>query len=377
MPTPRTLSDDQLDELDEEVENEDDDFGSGIVDDDDGDAPPEPTGGGDDPEPEPEPEPEDLTDDEVDSVSVRDLAQKFGIELEDTDDEAEALESFFNQAAQLRDWSRQAAQERQQLQQQLSYYQQQQSQPPQQPQQAPTEEKPQKLTGLLEHWQNVPEWNDDWLNFVERDENGNLVAKSGADPTLPQKIMARHRWEEQAQRRMLSDPRQFVMEALQATPEFQGVVQDQIQEAVRQVQDQVEANQIAQQIRPYLMDQEGRPNAAGQAYIEAIEYAQKQLNVNSSQHLHSLGLQAARPYIQAMQQQMQQQQQAAAQKPETPREQKKRRQLNLAKKGASKKSNRGNRKSQNRQIRNEEDFYEVAMARMQEAGIDPYQKASS
>lgn len=65
--------------------------------------------------------------------------------------------------------------------------------------QRPPAEKPKPLFEL-------PEFNREWLNMVTTDEHGNVIAKPGADPSLPQKINAYAKAREQYLDKFLSDP---------------------------------------------------------------------------------------------------------------------------------------------------------------------------
>lgn len=365
MPQPKTLSDNQLDLLDEEVGE----FGEGLDETDlpSEDTEPSPESPEDDsPELEDSPEPED----EVEEVSLRSLAEKFQFNLPDGDD-VEVLEGFLQQTAGLRDWAQQAQTQLRQYQQQAQHLQYQLSQQQQPSAPAREPEKPQELTGLLKHWQSPPPWNDDWLRLVKRDENGDLVPINGADPTLPQKIMERQRWEERAQRTFFENPQQFIYEALQGLPQFQETMGQRIQQEIVTLQDRIEAQRIAERINPYLKNQDGSLNPAGEAYMATVQECMAN-GIYDAQRQHQFALRAAAPYIEQMQQQQQAQTPA-----ETPKETKKKRQLQLAKKAAEKKVNRGQPKSQKRSIRNEQDFFEVAMSRLEERGINPHEKVSA
>ncbi len=72
----------------------------------------------------------------------------------------------------------------------------------------------------------APEYNSAWLDMVERDaKTGNLVAKPGVMPDIPQKIMARAKWEEDQKRQMFDDPSSW----------FKNTVQDSFMEEVNKV----------------------------------------------------------------------------------------------------------------------------------------------
>lgn len=98
-------------------------------------------------------------------------------------------------------------------------------------------------------WEALPEYDKEWLNLVMRDENGNLVAKPGAMPDLPQKIMAYTQAREQALTKLLQDPYGTMQEGL--TPFIQEqarqIVQQQFQQS-QQYQQQQYTGQRAQEL---------------------------------------------------------------------------------------------------------------------------------
>lgn len=69
--------------------------------------------------------------------------------------------------------------------------------------------------------------------------------------------------------------------------------------SIQELQDKIEAERIAESIRPWLRDEEGRWTDAARAYIQAIDHGQAHLNISNSRELHEIGLQAARPYLQS------------------------------------------------------------------------------
>ena len=159
-------------------------------------------------------------------LRLRDLVKELGHEYgEDFDDEkiARDLATRAKQAQELEQRVRLADEHNRLLQHHLSQFQ-------QRPQQAPaqTEQQKRELAGLLSLWNKVPEYSEDWLSeqFVGYDENGNLVAKPGADPSLPQKIKAHQKWQRQALETMLHNPLEFVPQAFFSSPYFGKFVQD-------------------------------------------------------------------------------------------------------------------------------------------------------
>lgn len=358
-----------FDKIVDEVDQDSSDFGDGIeteiLPDDTSENTPEVEDESDPPlgEIDEEPEPEE------EQITFRSLLSERGLNVPDDADEVEVLGNLLDRYSQAGEQMRRMQAEQQQLQQYVQQYQymlhQQQQKPLEQTTRSATERKP--LTGALKHWESVPEWNENWSKLVRRDEEGNLVAVPGADPTLPQKYMQRLEWEERAQRTFFENPQQFLLESFQANPDFQNAIQQQIQQAVAQVQDRFEAQQITAQMKPYLQDESGQWNEAGLAYTQAIEHAEKNLGIYGTQQLHALGLQAATPYIRMMQAQQQ------APPEEKPAEVKKKRQINFLKKQAERKPNRGQSAEKRAKVRPPRDAVDLEkqmIEQMKDMGID-------
>jgi hypothetical protein len=350
---PKSLDDDALDNIANEVAD-DDDFGKGLE-----TEAPETTEVVDevvDDVPEIEEEPEE----EVEEISARAIAEKYGLPFEGEDD-VEALDKLFGKVQQFAQAQRQREA---QYAEQLRQYQYQLAQRQEPVQQKPADT-PKPLTGLLKHWEKVPEWDDNWRNMVKQDESGEWVAKPGADPSLPQKIQARIAWEERAQRSFFENPQQFVYETFQANNDFQSAIKQQIEQAVYQVQDSIEAQRVADQMRPHLFNEDGTQNEAGKAYMNAVQMAQ-QRGIYDTPSLHQFALQAATPYILAQQQ-------------APPPEPKKKKQLSFAKKHAQRKVNQGHtaekRDKAKTRPRDAVDLERQMLEAMKEAGIDLNAKA--
>lgn len=74
----------------------------------------------------------------------------------------------------------------------------------------------------------LPEFDREWLNLVTTDENGNIVAKNGVDPSLPQKINAYAKARESHIDKFLSDPMSIL----------QGGIQPMIEQAAQRMMEQ-------------------------------------------------------------------------------------------------------------------------------------------
>lgn len=278
-----------------------------------------------------DPEPED----EVEEVSLRDLAQKFQFNLPEGDD-VEVLEGFLQQTAGLRDWAQQAQAQLRQYQQQAQHLQyqlaQQQQSVPTQVQQ-PVTKGPQVDNGLTNLLAQKPEWNDGWLKFLEPGENGGVKVIEGADPSLKQKYLNQVEWERKLDSYIRSNPHQFAYESYQANPDFQQTIREEIQREVLSLQDRIEAQRIAEQVRPYIYDAHGNVTPFGQAYLTEVHESTGRFA--SSADLHHQAMKVSGHLLEQMQ--------AQAQAPaETPAESKKKRQLSFAKRQAERKPNRGN-----------------------------------
>lgn len=93
----------------------------------------------------------------------------------------------------------------------------------------------------------LPEYDPAWLQMVQHDDAGNLVAKSGADPTLPQKIQAYARAREDAVNRFLANP--------------VGTLQQGIGPMVYQAAEQIASQKVAELQRELALRQYERDNA--------------------------------------------------------------------------------------------------------------------
>jgi hypothetical protein len=129
-------------------------------------------------------------------------------------------------AQQLIGWMAQQRQREEQTRYQLHQYQQQlaanQQQAQRVQQMAPAQ--PQYTPPARQQWE-APEFNQAWLELVTRDQEGNLVAKPGVQPDLPQKILAYATWKQEQEQKFWSNPAEFVAPMLQ----------EQIQQQARQI----------------------------------------------------------------------------------------------------------------------------------------------
>lgn len=164
-------------------------------------------------------------------------------------DDAQAVERLRNDLAQARQ-AHQAAQNYQyllaqreaQLQQLVAAQQQQQTQAQQQ----------------VAPWQ-APEYDPGWLNLLKRDDDGNVVSVSGADPLLPQKVRAWVDWKAQKEREFYENPYQFVWNGLYQP--IQQVVAQQVNAALADYHNRVSVQDWEARHRDLLYEADGRPTS--------------------------------------------------------------------------------------------------------------------
>jgi hypothetical protein len=136
-------------------------------------------------------------------------------------------------------------------------------------------------------WQ-APEFNPAWLNLVKYDDDGNLVPLPGADPLLPQKILAWRDFTQQQQTSLFQNPVQFFDPIVEQklTPfkaQIEQYVQQQIAAVMAQNQVATFTDQALAEVEPwawvrgndgrrFIDPNTGRPvlTAEGLAYREAL-----------------------------------------------------------------------------------------------------------
>lgn len=243
--------------------------------------------------------------DEDDDSTLRDYLKSQGVEIDAENDEDavkqmlqwrqqsdEARKRLESQQAQWQAAQQQMAQQQAWQQQQLWAWQQQQAQ-------QSTQNQRRQLAGVLAHWNQIPEYNEQWLQFVGTDEQGNPVVKPGGDPTLLQKIEARRQWERQGMQQLLQNPVEFAGQAVFANPVFHQYVQQQVQQQVSAVRSEYRASQLLDQVRPLIEELDGtgqlKLTAFGQAYSNALaEVSRYTADVDEA---HKFALKAAYPFM--------------------------------------------------------------------------------
>lgn len=248
-------------------------------------------------------EAEETADAEEEDASVLAYLKSQGLDLKADNDEAALQELIGRQRA--------AEEERQRYQAQVSQYQgamvaQQQAQYQQQAyqfwaaqQQALRAQQQRQYAGMLAHWNKVPEYNEQWLQYIDRDEQGNLIVKPGGDPTLPQKIQERQAWERQGLQSLLQDPVTFAGQAVFANPVFHSYVGQQVNAAVAQVMDEIKVRDCLQQIDGFMLElKDGKPQPTpfNQAYTQAANYVSQY--TSDVMEIHRFSLRQALPYLQ-------------------------------------------------------------------------------
>lgn len=367
-PSPKTIDDKSLDDVLNDPELDDDDFGAGI---DDSPNPKAKDNDGGDIDPDEDPELEAEPEEVEDPITLRSLLAERGYELPEDADEIEAFGNIFDNLSQRDQAVRQLQEQNRQYQQQLSWFLNQNNQLQKADQQQP--EKTQVENELTKLIASRPEWKPSYLNFLERDpETGKVRVAEGADPALLQKYNNYIEWEREFDSHFRQDPNSFIFNSIQANPQFQDYFQQQIQQAVARVQESFNADRIMQQRGPYLFDddpQGGRKlNQAGEIYAAAIQEAREAFGENTpAEQLDRIAWRAAFPYALAAQQ--------AQQKPspkETPSQSKARKQIQFQKDAAKKRANTNRRSKPKDELQDVDDMDKFALSLMEEAGIDPH-----
>lgn len=284
---------------------------------------------------------DDLDDDEDDDSSpaapdadseeltLRGLLTRRGMNVgEDLDDEAivGTLIDRAQQAEQERQqWAQQQAQWQAyyQQQEQLRYQQamQQQFIAQQQAMVAQQQQRQREYRGLLAFANQPPEFDPNWLQFIERDEHGNLTVKSGGNPDLLQKLAARRSWEDQVQRTLMEKPVEFVQEAIFQNPAVQQYIHAAVQQfaapMVAQAQAQYRAeleyreqqnNAAAKALREtagWIQNEKGELSEMGSLYMQAVQEASKHPQLQTVEAQHEWAMRYIAPYWKLAQQQAQ------------------------------------------------------------------------
>lgn len=268
--------------------------------------------------------------------SLRDVLKLRGYVAEEDDDESvvDGLLRKLQAAETERQRYAQQQQAQQQYAQQLQVWQAQQQYAAQQAQQA---QQKRELQGRLAAWNKVPEYDQQWMEFLTTDDQGNVVVKPGGDPTLPQKIAARREWERQAVQSMISEPVGFVQDAFFQNPQIQQHIQSIATQVAHQLvqqsrQQDMEAAQIADEVRGWAFDEQRKPTAAGQVYLQAVQQFAIDPRTPTPKAQHDAAMQYVLPLLKQMQ---------AQQPASTPKESGAAKRIGILKKGATNLTGRG------------------------------------
>ena len=225
-----------------------------------------------------------------DFVSIRDAARVYGVDLSTFQDDRSALAHLLQQAQAARQDSfyanlgRQVAPHYDTVRKAL-----QQQQAPQQ--QAQEQSKP---------WQR-PEWDDTWLTMVERDANGNFVAKPGFNPAIADKVQAAHNWMQKFARDPMSVIEPYVQDVIQTR--VAEAINNTFESRVSQLREQSEIQRVMEQHSDwlYLRDDAGnpirdpytgkyQPSPAGAYYVKLLQQA-SQLGIRGAANQNAYAIQ--------------------------------------------------------------------------------------
>lgn len=205
------------------------------------------------------------------------LEQQFGVRLNVYERPELALENALHAASQLAVRQREYEQRLQESQRQLSELAQFRAQ-------AEAERARQEAEAKKPKRQ-VPEWNPEFEALLTTDENGNVVARPGADPTLPAKYIAHRRWQAQEQQRFFNDPAAYFAETVLPgiKEQFDNSVKEQISTAFERQQAENAARQMTQEIENWAFARnpdgslvrgpngQAVPTYAGQLYLQSVQ----------------------------------------------------------------------------------------------------------
>lgn len=229
--------------------------------------------------------------------SLLDLIKGEGLEL-DAEDDFSAAKALMEQAKSAKAYQQQLA-DLEHRRQYEAYLAAQQAQPQQQlPPKNPYEVIPDN--SILKHWKQKPEFNPRWLSMVQRDEKGNLVPVSGADPTLPAKVAQYIEWQRDANELIASDPVRLVTEAMYANPEISSAISTMIEQRVSSAIAEIKAQQIAEKAVSELFETDANgkpikkngsfvPNNVGKAYMQFVTQLSQQ-GINDPERQYQMAL---------------------------------------------------------------------------------------
>lgn len=247
-----------------------------------------------------ESEPEE-DDEESDEQSLLDLMKSEGLELEASDD-LTAARLLMEQAKQAKAYQQRLSELEQQR--QYEAYLAAQRQQPQQPQSPKSAWDNVAETSVLKHWKARPDFNPKWLSMVQRDDKGNLVPVSGADPTLPTKVNQYLDWQRDALETIATDPIRLVREAMYADPDVSQAIQYMIEERVGRLAAEIKAQQITEKSAAELFETDAKgklvqkngayvPNELGKAYQQFVHQL-SQSGIVDPEKQHQMALLMAR-----------------------------------------------------------------------------------
>lgn len=264
---------------------------------------------------------DDDTDKDADTDSEEDSApqsseliaylRQQGLQVEDSADDEAVLKGLLGRVSQAEQERQQYAAAQQQYQWQLQQQQVQQNwlmqqQFAAQQQQQAAVQKQRQLQGMLSHWNQVPEYNEQWLQFITTDEHGNPVVKPGGDPNLLQKVEQRRAWERQGMQQMLQNPLDFVGHAVFQNPVFHNYVQQVASQQVAAVRQEMEyerqvrtSEKLLTEIEPLMVESDAsgqrKLTQFGQAYGQAVQELAGV--IGDPNELHRQAVKRAYPYL--------------------------------------------------------------------------------
>lgn len=198
--------------------------------------------------------------------SVRNAIENMGVDPSAFSSDEDAFNTLVN------DW--QAARQRVDEQNQVVYTLQQQMEGLQRQlaQQQPPEPDPDPTPEYKWQGAEVPQFNPEMKAFLERDEHGNIVAKPGADPMLPQQYQEYQRRREA----VLDDIIRKGPDAFWAgyEPRIDNIVNERLDARIRDLETRLAKERYVEQIMPRIEDEHGQLTVYGQAYKNALEMHQ-------------------------------------------------------------------------------------------------------
>tara|TARA_R110000803_G_scaffold205530_4_gene272283 strand:+ start:6138 stop:7265 length:1128 start_codon:yes stop_codon:yes gene_type:complete len=133
----------------------------------------------------------------------------------------------------------------------------------------------------------VPEYNPDWINQVERDDNGTVVAsKPGFDPSIPQKLRIAQEYAEKRNRQLIFSPEDAIGPLVeQAARRIFDQSRQEIEQGFQHQLAEQKTNDDGQQWfrdnYSWLADESGnRPSQLGQAFTHHFNEAMQQTGGN-------------------------------------------------------------------------------------------------